>query len=97
LARWPESCAGLSGSAAAFHLPFSGPPAAGEIAHKVMGYADPPQSTAAVAPASIPFPLSQTGTLCGRERESSGLQAGAVQPGTAAQLTAYARGGSSSS
>ena len=54
--RQPESCAGPSGSAAAFHLPFSGPPAAGERAQEGTWDADPPQSAAAVAPASTPFP-----------------------------------------
>ena len=53
--RQPESCAGPSGSAAAFHLPFSGPPAAGERAQEGTWYADPPQSAAAFAPASTPF------------------------------------------
>ena len=147
LARWPESCAGASGSAAAFHLPFPGPPAAGQIAHKGSGSSDPPRPAAAVAPASTPFPPGHSrvaGWSPARQRRrelqadgkrgagipparrqmsslafwgwagergsslealgrregskgaaaGSGLRAGAARPGTAAQLTAWARGGS---
>ena len=149
LARWPDSFAGPSGSAAAFYLPFPDPPAAGEKANKGMGYAGPPQSAAAVSLAGTPFPpdLShftgwssvwqrrelkaegkqgagippshcQMSSLAfwgwawscgsthgdlGRRKESkdaaagSGLWAGAVQPGTAAQLAVWAPGGSLSS
>ena len=150
LARWPESYAGPSGSAAAFHLPFSGPPATREIAHRGMWFADPSQSAATVAPFSSPFPpdhshftgwspmwqkrrelqaevkqgagippshcqmsslafwgwagdcgstLEALGRMVGSKDAAagSGLWAGAVQPGTAARLTVWAHGGSSSS
>lgn len=71
-----ELCRSTACSAAPFYLPFSGPPAAGQIAHKGTGDADPPgqlqQSLLPVLPFLPTIPILQAGALCGRGGESCG-------------------------